>query len=893
MSKRSGNFPTFQEFQQLMNDPSIDSNTKRGLALRYFDYVEDENDDGEAQSYGFQSDDDRNHWRDYYKDKLSISEGDMDWEWSSESDVYDWYGKAKDQADKGAKAAQDKQQQAVDGDKQKLKDQGAKNTDTDPGVANSNEILDLGVSGLQPFRNLLPLYSRARGLVAQNLPDHPFQPHVGDPFDEQRDIPFDKFKAAAKELTDVNASIVDAAADQDNRMATVFANWSGNARDSAQQSWKGITDGTKAVEQTLKDGAGLIDRSIASIAKLIRAKCQWLQDYYITEYPNKGDFSPGDIDRLIRVAEMGRNASDDDFKHFVRLMPQDMKDKIDHDSCDLNDETKDAGQEWAKKWLAGFCGFMDKHVTNWQQVCEHTRTSVDQVWNELGASLGKAREDLFTTSAKPADQGGGKQQDGGGGQQTTPSSSGGGGKDSGMPSTGGSGPTPAAAQTPKMPETPQTQPQPAEGLNPVTHQPLEVDPKTGQPYPIDPKTGAALKPEEPETMTVEHDGHKISMSEPGKDGHMGISVDDGTGKQKTYDLDFGDQAKPGATPPGTPVPGQHPDPASGFGPQGTGQGHDGTPAQDAAKSHDGAQGHEGTQGSGQKYQPGPDGKIHIQDGKLSIVAERPSGADGPTVVTIDDGSGHPTKYTLGDDGALNPSNHNGGTGGGGAAAASAVGGQATPGAPTPPGTPVPDTAAAAGQPVAAAANQAVPDQVAAQGHQVPDQVAAQGHQAVPGQPAAQEHQVISGQPPSHELPATHEPAAAAAAAGPDDSTSAQSVLDPFSSDPGIGAVPHVGLGDIGDPMAASAGDGPPTDTSQLGTAPVHHEASGSGTPAMMGGGMMGGLGNAPGGGGEQERSSSAYRVDGGLFGSQSSSNRISGSLLDDDQPGRDSGGGTR
>ncbi|ATY09423.1 hypothetical protein CU254_02215 [Amycolatopsis sp. AA4] len=880
MAKRSGNFPTFQEFQQLMNDPSIDRNTKRGLALRYFDYVEDEDDDGEAQSYGFQSDEDRNHWRDYYKQTLSISEGDMDWEWSSKSDVYDWYGKAKDEADKGAKAAQDKQQQAVDGDKQKLKDQGAKNTDTDPGVANSNEILDLGVSGLQPFRNLLPLYNRARGLVAQNLPEHPFQPHVGDPFDEQRDIPFDKFKAAAKELTDVNASIVDAAADQDNRMATVFANWSGDARDKAQQSWKGITDGTKTVEQTLKDGAGLIDRSIASIAKLIRAKCQWLQDYYITEYPNKGDFSPGDIDRLIRVAEMGRNASDDDFKHFLRLMPKDLQDTIKDDCNDLNDETKDAGQEWAKKWLAGFCGFMDKHVTNWQQVCEHTRTSVDQVWNELGASLGKAREDLFTTSSKPADQGGGQQSDGGG-QQTVPSSSGGGGKDSGMPSTGGSGPMPAAAQMPKTPEPPQTQPQSAEGLNPVTHQPLEVDPKTGQPYPIDPKTGAALKPEEPETMTVEHDGHKISMSEPGKDGHMGISVDDGTGKPKTYDLDFGDQAKPGATqPPGTSLPGQqHPDPATGFGPQGhdgaqgTGQGHEGTP--DAAKNPD------GTQGAGQKYQPGPDGKIHIQDGKLSIVAERLSGADGPTVVTIDDGSGHPTKYTLGDDGALNPSGHHSG---GGAAA----GGQATPGVPTPPGTPVPDAAAAAGQPVVAAANQVVPDQVAAQGQQiVPEQPAAQSHQAVPDQPAAHEHRIIPGQPSSHELPVTHEPASApAAASGPDESTSAQSVLDPFSSDPGIGTVPHPGLGDTGDPMAASAGDAPPTDTSQLGTAPVHHEASGSGTPAMMGGGMMGGLGNAPGGGQEQERSSSAYRADGGLFGSQAGSNRISGSLLDDDQPGR-------
>jgi len=145
----------------------------------------------------------------------------------------------------------------------------------------------------------------------------------------------------------------------------------------------------------------------------------------------------------------------------------------------------------------------------------------------------------------------------------------------------------------------------------VTHQPLETDPATGEPYPIDPKTGEAIKDATParETVTVQQGDHKISMEEPDKDGKMGIAVDDGSGRPKDYKLDFDDAmpADPNAV--ATPVA-----------PQGTDEAH----------------------------HPGSDGKIHIEDGALKITAERPEGQDGPTVVTVDDGKGEPTKYTLGE-----------------------------------------------------------------------------------------------------------------------------------------------------------------------------------------------------------------------------------------------------
>jgi hypothetical protein len=107
----------------------------------------------------------------------------------------------------------------------------------------------------------------------------------------------------------------------------------------------------------------------------------------------------------------------------------------------------------------------------------------------------------------------------------------------------------------------------------------------------------------PDTLKVKQGDKTFEMTEPDHDGKMDIKVGDGSGPLKDFKLDWSDDAK------------------AGDGPQGTDDVHC----------------------------PGPDGKIHIEDGGVKITAERPDGPDGPTVVTVDDGSGTPTTYTLGED----------------------------------------------------------------------------------------------------------------------------------------------------------------------------------------------------------------------------------------------------
>nr|WP_281400892.1 WXG100 family type VII secretion target [Amycolatopsis umgeniensis] len=112
---------------------------------------------------------------------------------------------------------------------------------------------------------------------------------------------------------------------------------------------------------------------------------------------------------------------------------------------------------------------------------------------------------------------------------------------------------------------------------------------------------------ERETLKVKQGDKTFEMTEPDKDGEMEIKVGDGSGPAKDFKLDWtGDESKLGDAP----------------------------------------------DGDGKKddvHRPGADGKIHIQDGDVKITAERPDGPSGPTVVTVDDGTGKPTTYTLGED----------------------------------------------------------------------------------------------------------------------------------------------------------------------------------------------------------------------------------------------------
>ncbi|WP_282771041.1 hypothetical protein, partial [Saccharomonospora viridis] len=272
------------------------------------------------------------------------------------------------------------------------------------------------------------------------------------------------------------------------------------------------------------------------------------------------------------------------------------------DDCGLNDGNKEMTVDQCREWVQTSWNpdLYDHLCKSFTAVCDDTKEQVDSAWEELN--------DYFKDYTSEFPEGGDlgladPSQDG----LQDPGSQNPGSDGGTSPSGGGS--TPSAPSIPEPEILGQDQ-----GKNPVTGDELEVDPETGEPYPIDPETGEAVTDvgDDRDTLTVEKGDRTFEMTEPDEDGEMEISVDDGSGEPKEYKLDFGD---------GENDEGGQSE-SGDFGPTGAGGGAE-----------------------EEVHRPGEDGKIHIEDGDLKITAERPEGPDGPTRVTVDDGTPPPTTYT--------------------------------------------------------------------------------------------------------------------------------------------------------------------------------------------------------------------------------------------------------
>jgi uncharacterized protein YukE len=336
--------------------------------------------------------------------------------------------------------------------------------------------------------------------------------------------------------------------------------------------------------------------------------------------------------------------------------------------------------------------------------------------------------------------------------------------------------------------------------NPAGSGPLGRPGGIGGPGPAMSPTGDPLGAtgDRPETLTVKQGDKTFEMTAPGPDGHMDIKIGDGTSPDKDFKLDWAkDTAATGAQP-GSP---------SDFGPQGS-PGHAG-----ADKA--------GQPGADGAYHPGPDGKIHFTDGDTKITAERPDGPAGPTVVTVDDGKGTPTTYTLGEaagPGSQTPVDVHSGIGSGH----------------LPSSAPVPHDVSHHTEPSTAGLSHAALGGGAGGGVPAGPLHGSIGHSSLIG--AATPAEVGAG---------AHSGAAAGLAQSP---AGFQPVMTAAAGDPSSGQ-----------PVGGMQGMG-----------------------AMGGGGAHGGGGG--GGGGDQERGPRGYRVDGGLFETvgDPAGHRISGSLDDDD-----------
>ena len=199
-------------------------------------------------------------------------------------------------------------------------------------------------------------------------------------------------------------------------------------------------------------------------------------------------------------------------------------------------------------------------------------------------------------AAAPAGEGptGGGSPGGGGGGY--PGGSGGGGY------AGGGSPEVAVPPVP----TPEPVTDPAAAVAPVPEEPADpVEAET-------PPTG--------ETVEIKDGDRTIAVSSPDGQGHVKVTVENADGTTKSYDLDF--NAASGLLPFGAEAP----EPALG---------PDGQPLVEDAGAD-----------AVEQVPARTDGKCVIEDGPLTITAERPLFAPDSIRLVVDDGTGEPTSYLV-------------------------------------------------------------------------------------------------------------------------------------------------------------------------------------------------------------------------------------------------------
>jgi uncharacterized membrane protein YgcG len=835
----------WEEVKAVCDDPAVPADKKQALLSAYVAET--------AYPYGPQMGGDP-----YYVENGKFS--DEQQKYIKGYDAYPAYGKKTDDAYKDAKDAgtqagynEREHKKQVDEGKKKLAAQQPPSTGG-AGTKTSDEIFDDAAPSLKMFEDFLPLLGKLPDDCKGNTKPLNFENDIKKRYDEQRGISFQKFIEDADRFTAGATSVESTMTDTKTQLSTLFGTWQGKAADAASKHYNDkIAKNAKTVHENLTGSSTAIHTAVTTVFRLCEGKAEAVNKAY-TNVVGKADKAMAET--VINIAndshagkdEMGRVAGWMDTNFGTNL-----REALNDDGCCDDDDIKKEGIRLAKQWIQMHFNpdLWDNLYLSFVKNCDDTKKLVDQAWDSLDKIMADIQNDFegVKESQPPADTHPSHDTGGGGGSGKGGGSGNGGGSGSGG-STGGGGTTTPEASMPTTPK-PGADAAGADGTNPVTGKPLEVDPQTGQPYPIDPKTGEAIKDagDEQEKVTVEKGDNKITMTEPDKDGKMAVSVDDGKGHLKDYKLDFDDKAA-GATADGK---------SGDFGPQGV---------------KDGAPGADGV------YKPGPDGKIHIQDGDLKITAEQPKGPDGPTVVTVDDGKGEPTKYTLDENNTAKDGLKTGDL-------------KAADGKPTvtpaiaqdPAGSSAAGGTGGAGADSGASNLDGVHTMPAEAGFSAPGGLDLGGDLA----PAAE----VNGAAGAPGDPVAGDAGASAGGGQTEPASSGGELFSDGGSASSAGAT-----GSLGD--AASLQDGAQTSSDAsyassdtgLGAAPggmdpnAHQQPAAAGASAGgMGsmGGMMGGMGGGGGGGGggDQQRGSSQYKVEGAIFETSGAGGRISGSLDDE------------
>uniref|UniRef100_UPI001178A846 hypothetical protein n=1 Tax=Allokutzneria sp. NRRL B-24872 TaxID=1137961 RepID=UPI001178A846 len=279
-------------------------------------------------------------------------------------------------------------------------------------VANSNEILDTGLPGLEVFKRFGQVYAAAprKGVPELAIRGDAYAV-AKERYGEQRDIRFDQLEAHAQALLGAKSAIEASASKSSSGLSGLYGHWSGKAADRSRVFSDRFSVETGHLTESLRGSAELIRSTSEKVAQACRAKVEFALGTHRERLPDRT------VAEGLLIMQMANGRWDADVRRAAALVGGAAAKQAASDKCAVNDETRRFVEAEAMKWAQTFCRAFEKLFADFMKMCDNTRETVDKLWKVLTDHLNRLNDNPFKEliSGTPPGGGGTKPPNGGGG----------------------------------------------------------------------------------------------------------------------------------------------------------------------------------------------------------------------------------------------------------------------------------------------------------------------------------------------------------------------------------------------------------------------------------------------------------------------------------------------
>lgn len=542
----------------------------------------------------------------------------------------------------------------------------------DAGYRTSDEILDTGREGLSFFADFIPLYEEAARLAGPGrYRGITFPNDIQRPFDELRGIDFSMLRTDGEHLN----SAVEQAGESLNRLDRYWgslSSWTGGAAEAATQHHDRFNQNAGDFITKAAPAGGAI---IGGVANLQSTVSQYAEAIFALYSDKCGGMTQEEVRGAIELAK--GNVDSSNAQYFLAKAGDVTAGfftfgatwLLDYFGWGASDMVRQQIMDAAKQRLRTFVQEFDNKKAAFDGYNRAAQEAIQRDYDTMLTAMRPMSHEAFRDLPDATPQGvttpqGTTQPGSTAPRHQTPRVPSGSTQPSGARPPAG---TPQVQRPPTVPSGTPTMPSgapaptvPSGSIPPVGQQPPGQIPSQPLPGTQPPLNQPAGQP-----VTIRHGNTTITATPPDASGRVRLTVSDGNGPPKSYDLDFGRggtvtsgagtlPSGPGSMPPMTPPLGSGPG-AGSAPPFGT------PPIAPIGGARPGSGGSSGSPSApsprlpssmfpfsdkpGQPVQPDADGHMVIHDGDTTITVDANELTDQLTI-TVDDGHGHKTSYNV-------------------------------------------------------------------------------------------------------------------------------------------------------------------------------------------------------------------------------------------------------